>query len=51
MPKGTKVHRCVEKKKAQGMDEQKAIKICQDATGQNYQTGEPIEGNEKGTED
>jgi hypothetical protein len=39
MPKGTKVHSCVQKLKAKGKSESSAIAICQDSTKQSYQTG------------
>jgi len=39
MPKGTKVHRCVQRVKKQGRSESSAIRICQSATGQSYKTG------------
>lgn len=38
MPKGTKVHRCVQKlKRKHGKGS--AIAMCQESTGQNYKTG------------
>lgn len=42
MPKGTKVHKCVQQLKAQGKSESTAIAICQKSTGQSYQTGKPL---------
>jgi hypothetical protein len=41
MPKGTKVHRCVEKVKAKGKGDA-AYAICQAATKQSYATGKPL---------
>lgn len=35
MPKGTKVHSCVEKLMKDGKDKGTAIAICQKSTGQN----------------
>lgn len=40
MPKGTKVHSCVQELMAKGHDKKSAIKICQASTGQSYKTGE-----------
>lgn len=39
MPKGTKVHHCYDKNRAKGMPTDKAIKVCQAATGQSLKTG------------
>lgn len=41
MPKGTKVHDCVQKymKKHPKAKKSTAIKICQESTGQSYKTG------------
>ena len=39
MPKGTKVHSCVQKVMKQGKSKVSAIKICQKSTGQSYKTG------------
>jgi hypothetical protein len=39
MPEGTKVARCVQKLVAKGYDKTKAIRICQESTGQSYVTG------------
>lgn len=39
MPKGTKIHRCVQSVMAQGKEKPNAIRICQSATGQSYMTG------------
>jgi len=41
MPKGTRVHRCVEKLKKSGK-KGNPYKICQSATGQSYKTGKPL---------
>lgn len=41
MPKGTKVHRCVEKMKAKG-SKVNPYGACQAATGQSYKTGKPL---------
>ena len=40
-PKGTKVHRCVEKVKAKGGDVN-AYAVCQKSTGQSYKTGKKL---------
>lgn len=42
MPKGTKVHRCVQKVMRSGKSKPSAIKICQKSTGQSYMTGKPV---------
>lgn len=44
MPKGTKVHSCVEQFKAKNPSAPpgKAYAVCQAATGQNYHTGKPL---------
>jgi hypothetical protein len=39
MPKGTRVHRCVDKLTAKGMPKSKAIPICQKSTHQSLMTG------------
>lgn len=39
MPKGTKVARCVTNVTRKGGSKSRAIRICQSATGQSYQTG------------
>jgi len=39
MPKGTKVHKCVQKVMKTGKSKPSAIRICQASTGQSYQTG------------
>lgn len=39
MPKGTKVHRCVQKLRRKGKKYGSAIAICQKSTGQSYRTG------------
>lgn len=45
MPKGTRVHRCVEKlKKRKGVN---PYAVCQAATGQSYMTGKPIRKKKK----
>lgn len=44
MPKGTRVHQCVEKLRRKGMSEGKAIRICQASTKQGYQSGKRIKG-------
>lgn len=41
MPKGTKVHRCVERVKERG-DNVNAYAVCQAKTGQSYKTGKPL---------
>lgn len=46
MPKGTKVHSCVQKLMDKGKSKESAIKICQESTGQSYKTGNPP-GNSK----
>lgn len=47
MPKGTRVHDCVDKLKREGREESSAIAICQHATGQGYQSGKPLKKNLK----
>lgn len=47
MPKGTKVHSCVNKLTNQGKPKGSAIPICQKSTGQSYQTGKKISGGKK----
>ena len=42
MPEGTRVHRCVDKKRAGGMPISSAIRICQASTGQSFKTGRAI---------
>ena len=39
MPKGTRVHRCVQKVMKQGRSKPSAIRICQKSTKQSYKTG------------
>ena len=41
MPKGSKVHRCVQRLKSENLNRgtASAIKICQASTGQAYATG------------
>ena len=46
MPKGTKVHRCVEKVKAKG-GKVNPYAVCQASTGQSYATGKPLKKKEK----
>lgn len=41
MPKGTKVHRCVEEVKAKG-GAVNPYAVCQKSTGQSYATGKPL---------
>ena len=41
MPKGTKVHRCVQKVKAKGGNVN-PYAVCQESTGQSYKTGKPL---------
>lgn len=43
MPKGTRVHRCVDKLKKEGSSGN-AYAICQASTHQNYHTGESLKG-------
>jgi len=47
MPKGTKIHSCVQKVMAQGKKKPNAIRICQESTGQSYKTGKPSEAKAK----
>lgn len=42
MPKGTKVHSCVDKLKKQGTPDSLAIAICQKSTKQSFQTGKKL---------
>ena len=39
MPKGTKVHKCVQKVMKKGHSKASAIRICQASTKQSYKTG------------
>ncbi len=41
MPKGTKVHKCVEKVKAKG-GSVNPYAVCQKATGQSFKTGKKL---------
>ncbi len=41
MPKGTKVHRCVDKVKAKGSGVN-PYAVCQKSTGQSYATGKKL---------
>lgn len=41
MPRGTKVHRCVQKVKAKG-GKANPYAVCQASTGQSYKTGKPL---------
>ena len=43
MPKGTKVHKCVEKMKKKG-SRANPYAVCQSATGQSYKTGKKLKG-------
>lgn len=45
MPKGTKVHSCVQKVMKQGKAKPNAIRICQASTGLSYQTGKKPKNN------
>jgi len=49
MPKGSKVHRCVQRLKSENIKRgtASAIKICQASTGQAYATGKPPKGKKK----
>ena len=47
MPKGTKVHSCVEKMKKKGGGAN-PYAVCQAATGQSYATGKKLRGNPGG---
>jgi hypothetical protein len=47
MPKGTKVHKCVQKVKARGESGVNAYAVCQKSTGQSYATGKPLKGRKK----
>ena len=47
MPKGTRVHRCVEKMKRSGSSAN-PYAVCQAKTGQNFHTGRPLGKNEPG---
>jgi hypothetical protein len=48
MPKGTRVHRCVDKLTAKGMPKSKAIPTCTKSTGQVYKTGKASKTFKKG---
>ncbi len=41
MPKGTKVHKCVDRLKGK-MGKGSAIGVCQSSTGQSYMTGKKL---------
>lgn len=47
MPKGTRVHRCVQKVKAKGGKRTNPYAVCQKATGQSYRTGKALRGKKK----
>jgi hypothetical protein len=46
MPKGTKVHKCVEKVKAKG-SKVNPYAVCQASTKQSYKTGKPLKSKGK----
>ena len=46
MPKGTRVHRCVEKVKSKG-SAVNPYAACQKSTGQSYATGKPLKKKSK----
>lgn len=46
MPKGTRVHRCVQKVKARGRGVN-PYAVCQASTGQSYATGKKLKGGSK----
>lgn len=48
MPKGTKVHRCVQKVKAKGGEGVNPYAVCQNSTGQSYKTGKMLNRKGKG---
>lgn len=48
MPKGTKVHRCVEKVTAKGGGVN-PYAVCQASTHQSYKTGKPLSGRDRMT--
>lgn len=48
MPKGTKVHSCVQKVKQQRGSSVNAYAVCQASTGQSYKTGKPLGKNSPG---
>ena len=45
MPKGTRVHKCVERLK--GKPGVNAYAVCQASTGQSYATGKPLKDHER----
>jgi hypothetical protein len=50
MPKGTKVHKCVERVKARNKKGGKKVNpyaVCQKSTGQSYQTGKRLKGRKR----
>lgn len=47
MPTGTKVHKCVERLKAQGKKGGSPYAICQSATGQSFKTGKKLKSDSK----
>lgn len=46
MPKGTKVHKCVQKVKKKGRGAN-PYAVCQKATGQSYKTGKKLKRRQK----
>jgi hypothetical protein len=42
MPKGTKVHRCVDLLVSKGVEKGRAIATCQKSTNQSFKTGKPL---------
>ena len=47
MPKGTRVHNCVDELRKKGFMPGKAIPICQASTKQSFHTGKPLTSNRK----
>lgn len=48
MPKGTRVHRCVEMLVGKGMSKGRAIATCQESTNQSYATGKTLRKKKRG---
>jgi len=42
MPKGTRVHRCVDMLVSKGMSKGRAIATCQESTNQSFATGKTL---------
>jgi len=47
MPEGTKVHRCYKRLTSENVSRGKAVRVCQESTGQALATGKPPKGKKK----